>query len=59
MNADNFSYEKEGHQKFYYDMTNSKDIDLVITELGLIPPTSVPIVIREYRQEEINLQQYL
>eukprot|EP01088_Endostelium_zonatum_P019495 TRINITY_DN674_c2_g1_i1.p1 TRINITY_DN674_c2_g1~~TRINITY_DN674_c2_g1_i1.p1 ORF type:complete len:602 (-),score=182.69 TRINITY_DN674_c2_g1_i1:54-1859(-) len=34
-----------------YDVTPMKFISMVITEFGLIPPTSVPVVIREYHNE--------
>lgn len=34
-----------------YDLTPSDLIVLVITELGYLPPSSVPVVIREYRKE--------
>jgi len=34
-----------------YDLTPADLITLVITELGYLPPTSVPVVIREYRKE--------
>mmetsp|Transcript_22031 Transcript_22031/g.34549 ORF Transcript_22031/g.34549 Transcript_22031/m.34549 type:complete len:274 (-) Transcript_22031:187-1008(-) len=34
-----------------YDLTPAECITLVITELGHLPPTSVPVVIREYRKE--------
>jgi len=34
-----------------YDLTPADLITLVITELGHLPPTSVPVVIREYRKE--------
>lgn len=34
-----------------YDLTPSENIDLVITEVGLLPPTSVAVVIREYFKE--------
>ena len=34
-----------------YDLTPAKFVSIVITEVGLIPPTSVPVVIREYRKE--------
>ena len=32
-----------------YDITSSKYINVVITEIGLIPCTSIPVVLREYR----------
>jgi len=34
-----------------YDLTPIDLITLVVTELGHLPPTSVPVVIREYRKE--------
>jgi translation initiation factor eIF-2B subunit delta len=34
-----------------YDLTPAHYISQVITEVGIIPPTSVPVVIREYRRE--------
>jgi len=34
-----------------YDLTPIDFVTLVITELGNLPPTSVPVVIREYRKE--------
>jgi len=34
-----------------YDLTPAHYIAMVITEVGLIPPTSVPVVVREYRRE--------
>ena len=40
------------HPKFLnvvYDITSSKYINVVITEIGLIPCTSIPVVLREYR----------
>ncbi|GJQ10109.1 hypothetical protein GpartN1_g4867.t1 [Galdieria partita] len=32
----------------YYDLTPVEFIDAVITEIGIIPPSSVPVVLREY-----------
>lgn len=34
-----------------YDVTPSENVTMVITEVGMIPPTSVPVVIREYRKD--------
>ena len=34
-----------------YDLTPSQSIAMVITEVGLVPPTSVPVILREYRKE--------
>ena len=35
-----------------YDLTPIENISAVATETGLIPPTSVPVLIRELREEE-------
>jgi len=32
-----------------YDLTSSEFIAMVITEIGMVPPTSVPAIVREYR----------
>jgi translation initiation factor eIF-2B subunit delta len=40
-----------------YDLTPMEFVSMVISEVGLIPPTSVPVVIREYQlrtQEQIQ-----
>ena len=34
-----------------YDITPMKYISIVVTEVGNVPPTSVPVIIREYRKE--------
>lgn len=34
-----------------YDAMPSEYVTLVVTEFGAIPPTSVPVILREYRQE--------
>eukprot|EP01121_Diplochlamys_sp_Union-15-3_P015333 TRINITY_DN504_c0_g1_i3.p1 TRINITY_DN504_c0_g1~~TRINITY_DN504_c0_g1_i3.p1 ORF type:complete len:487 (+),score=97.88 TRINITY_DN504_c0_g1_i3:36-1496(+) len=34
-----------------YDVTPIENVTLVITEVGMIPPTSVPVVLREYRAD--------
>ncbi|CAK0784430.1 hypothetical protein CVIRNUC_007634 [Coccomyxa viridis] len=34
-----------------YDAMPSDFVTLIVTEFGLIPPTSVPVILREYRQE--------
>lgn len=39
-----------------YDLTTSDFINVVITEVGALPPTSVPVVLREFRgQNELVL----
>lgn len=35
-----------------YDVTPMKYISMAITEVGMLPPTSVPVVIREYHASE-------
>eukprot|EP00761_Pharyngomonas_kirbyi_P014329 gb/GECH01014359.1/.p1 GENE.gb/GECH01014359.1/~~gb/GECH01014359.1/.p1 ORF type:complete len:420 (+),score=108.84 gb/GECH01014359.1/:1-1260(+) len=35
-----------------YDLTPINCIDMVITEVGMVPPSSVPVIIREYRKEQ-------
>jgi translation initiation factor eIF-2B subunit delta len=32
-----------------YDITPIQFIAVVVTEVGMIPPTSVPVIIREYQ----------
>jgi len=34
-----------------YDTTPSEFVNVVMTEVGALPPTSVPVVLREYRSE--------
>jgi translation initiation factor eIF-2B subunit delta len=34
-----------------YDITPIDLIDVVVTEVGLVPPTSVPVIVREFRRE--------
>eukprot|EP01001_Neometanema_parovale_P005705 NODE_2119_length_1508_cov_49.644765_g2017_i0.p1 GENE.NODE_2119_length_1508_cov_49.644765_g2017_i0~~NODE_2119_length_1508_cov_49.644765_g2017_i0.p1 ORF type:complete len:449 (-),score=102.26 NODE_2119_length_1508_cov_49.644765_g2017_i0:160-1458(-) len=33
---------------YQYDLTPAEHITMLITEVGMIPPTSVPVIIREY-----------
>lgn len=35
-----------------YDLTPVRYVSLVITEVGLIPPTSVPVILREYHKNK-------
>jgi len=35
-----------------YDLTPMSFVSLVITDVGLIPPTSVPVVLREYSRAQ-------
>lgn len=35
----------------HYDLTPPELVTVIVTELGLLPPTSVPVVIRETRRE--------
>eukprot|EP01099_Mayorella_cantabrigiensis_P002743 TRINITY_DN2213_c0_g4_i1.p1 TRINITY_DN2213_c0_g4~~TRINITY_DN2213_c0_g4_i1.p1 ORF type:complete len:566 (+),score=160.56 TRINITY_DN2213_c0_g4_i1:114-1811(+) len=34
-----------------YDLTPTSLVDLLITDLGLLPPTSVPVILREYTKD--------
>jgi translation initiation factor eIF-2B subunit delta len=34
-----------------YDAMPAEYVTMVVTEFGMIPPTSVPVILREYRQE--------
>lgn len=34
-----------------YDAMPAELVTLIVTEFGAIPPTSVPVILREYRQE--------
>jgi len=34
-----------------YDLTHQRFINMIVTEIGIIPPHSVPVVIREMRNE--------
>ncbi len=47
----NFNY-----LKMLYDITPANYINMVVCELGYIPPTSVPVVIREFGQEDIDFE---
>ncbi|KAG8464107.1 hypothetical protein KFE25_000275 [Diacronema lutheri] len=37
-----------------YDVTPCELVTMVISEVGMTPPTSVPVIIREYRQDTIS-----
>lgn len=36
-----------------YDVTPSDYVSMIVTEHGMIPPTSVPVIVREYGREHI------
>ncbi|KNA20876.1 hypothetical protein SOVF_048410 [Spinacia oleracea] len=36
-----------------YDTTPSDYISMIITDYGMIPPTSVPVIVREFRREHL------
>ncbi|EPS62180.1 hypothetical protein M569_12613, partial [Genlisea aurea] len=36
-----------------YDATPSDYVSMIITDFGMIPPTSVPVIVREYRRENL------
>jgi translation initiation factor eIF-2B subunit delta len=37
-----------------YDVTPPEFIDMVITEVGIVPVTSVPVILREYRLNKLD-----
>lgn len=41
-----------------YDLTPIKYVTLVITEFGFLPPTSVPVLIREMTRREDKDEKY-
>ncbi|XP_020269367.1 translation initiation factor eIF-2B subunit delta-like [Asparagus officinalis] len=36
-----------------YDATPSDYVSLIVTDYGMLPPTSVPVIVREYRREHL------
>ncbi|KAH7442381.1 hypothetical protein KP509_03G085900 [Ceratopteris richardii] len=36
-----------------YDVMPADYVSMIITELGMVPPTSVPVILREYRKDPI------
>ncbi|XP_076897883.1 uncharacterized protein LOC143551307 isoform X2 [Bidens hawaiensis] len=36
-----------------YDVTPSDYVSMIITDYGMIPPTSVPVIVQEFRKEQI------
>lgn len=36
-----------------YDITPVQCVSMVITEVGMIPPTSVPVILREYNKDDV------
>lgn len=34
-----------------YDLMPAEHVQMIVTELGAIPASSVPVILREYRQE--------
>ncbi|KAF6143806.1 hypothetical protein GIB67_016727 [Kingdonia uniflora] len=36
-----------------YDATPSDYVSIIITDYGMVPPTSVPVIVREYRREHL------
>ncbi|XP_071710938.1 translation initiation factor eIF2B subunit delta-like isoform X2 [Rutidosis leptorrhynchoides] len=39
-----------------YDVTPSDYVSLIITDYGMIPPTSVPVIVREFRKEQGDIR---
>eukprot|EP01024_Parvocaulis_polyphysoides_P027020 TRINITY_DN24571_c0_g2_i1.p1 TRINITY_DN24571_c0_g2~~TRINITY_DN24571_c0_g2_i1.p1 ORF type:complete len:692 (+),score=129.40 TRINITY_DN24571_c0_g2_i1:76-2076(+) len=53
--ADLLNWQKEknlGLVNQKSDLTKAEHVTLIVTELGMLPPTSVPAVIREYRSDQ-------
>jgi len=48
------NYENYLYLNSKYDITPAKFINLIVCELGSIPPTSVPVIIREFGQEDLE-----
>lgn len=40
----------EGSNSVFFDLTDQKSISKVITEVGALPASSVPVILREYKQ---------
>ncbi|KAK4409775.1 Translation initiation factor eIF-2B subunit delta [Sesamum angolense] len=38
-----------------YDATPSDYVSMIITDYGMVPPTSVPVIVREYRRDQLWL----
>ncbi|ONK65152.1 uncharacterized protein A4U43_C07F34230 [Asparagus officinalis] len=36
-----------------YDATPSDYVSMIVTDYGMLPPTSVPVIVREYRREHL------
>ncbi|XP_061367036.1 uncharacterized protein LOC133310153 isoform X5 [Gastrolobium bilobum] len=36
-----------------YDATPSDYVSIIVTDYGMVPPTSVPVIVREYRREQV------
>ncbi|PON93512.1 Initiation factor 2B-related [Trema orientale] len=45
--------EKLQYLNLIYDATPSDYISMIITDYGMVPPTSVPVIVREYRREHL------
>ncbi|XP_051140964.1 probable translation initiation factor eIF-2B subunit delta isoform X2 [Andrographis paniculata] len=39
----------------FYDATPSDYISMIVTDYGMIPPTSVPVIVREYNREHLMI----
>ncbi|OMO96078.1 Initiation factor 2B-related protein [Corchorus capsularis] len=51
---DNLTEKQKENLEFLnlkYDATPSDYISVIVTDYGMIPPTSVPVIVREYRKE--------
>ncbi|EIE24925.1 translation initiation factor [Coccomyxa subellipsoidea C-169] len=47
------SLPRLGLLNLVYDAMPADFVTLIVTEFGLIPPTSVPVILREYRQDPV------
>ncbi|GAB4845330.1 hypothetical protein Ancab_038738 [Ancistrocladus abbreviatus] len=36
-----------------YDVTPSDFVSMIVTDYGMVPPTSIPVIVREYRKEHL------
>ncbi|KAI4331522.1 hypothetical protein MLD38_029707 [Melastoma candidum] len=36
-----------------YDVTPSDYVSMILTDYGMVPPTSVPVIVREYRKDQL------
>lgn len=49
----NMGFVCAGLLNLVYDAMPADFVTLIVTEFGAIPPTSVPVILREYRQDPV------